>query len=270
MKDQLLYVHDPIEQGSIQVSDLKEDELGLYTLQKDSLKFSEQYKMATGRDYLSTYPLRPRPLHPQWPADYFGQVHHFVTRETHFTQLPPEEELQRFKPEAKHEPMLQRYRENDELLNMTLKVLSCAPRVFEIKNFLSKAEIDHIMKLATGMTLHESSTKAGTQGESRKDSSTRTSRNSWVQRGQSPIIDAIYRRAADLMQLDEAYLRVRKEDEMPNLSSKTSNAEQLQLVHYDIGQQVSYINLYACLLPISVLTEFVSFHRCFFVILVYR
>mmetsp|Transcript_21121 Transcript_21121/g.32044 ORF Transcript_21121/g.32044 Transcript_21121/m.32044 type:complete len:482 (-) Transcript_21121:13-1458(-) len=237
VKGQLLYVHDPIENGSMQLSDLKKDELALYTLQKDNLRFSEQYKMATGRDYLSTYPLRPRPLHPQWPADYFGQMHHFATRETHFVELPPDEKLQRLKPQAKHEPILRSYREQDEFLNMTLKVLSCAPRVFEIQNFLSKTEIDHIMKIATGSTLHESSTKAGIHGESRNDASTRTSKNTWVKRGQSPIIDTIYRRAADLMHLDEAYLRQRQDHEMPHLPSKTSNAEQLQLVHYDKGQQ---------------------------------
>lgn len=120
---------------------------------------------------------------------------------------------------------------------MTMTVLSCAPRVFEVKNFLSETEVLHILELATGMKLDPSSTKAGAVGESRVDDATRTSRNSWIRRERSPIIDAIYRRAADLMKMDESYLRLRSHQEMPDLSFKGANAEQLQLVHYDVGQQ---------------------------------
>lgn len=213
-----------------------------YNLQKNSLKFAEQYKAATGIEYLSLYPRRPAPINPMWPADYFGQEHSFLTRETHFQELPPPENLIKLNPRANHEPMLKKYRaKGQEVANMTMKVLSCSPRVFEIKNFLSEVEIDHIMQLATGMTLHMSSTKAGNEGEQRQDSETRTSRNSWVQRHKSPIIDAIYRRSADLMQIDEAYMRRRTKEEMPHLNHIGSNSEQLQLVHYDVGQQyVSY------------------------------
>eukprot|EP00545_Synedropsis_sp_CCMP1620_P002730 CAMPEP_0119007566 /NCGR_PEP_ID=MMETSP1176-20130426/3095_1 /TAXON_ID=265551 /ORGANISM="Synedropsis recta cf, Strain CCMP1620" /LENGTH=485 /DNA_ID=CAMNT_0006959743 /DNA_START=52 /DNA_END=1512 /DNA_ORIENTATION=- len=233
---QVLYTYDPFEDGTLKLTDLKPDQLELYNLQKNNLKFAEQYKAATGVDYLSLYPRRPRPTNPMWAADYFGQQHSVMTRETHFTELPNPENLVPLKPGGVHEPMLKAHREEDTL-NMTMTVLSCAPRVFEIKNFLSKVEIDHIMQIATGMTLHQSSTKAGLEGESRHDESTRTSRNSWVVRGKSPIIDAIYRRSADLMQVNEAYMRKRSNDEMPHLKTKGSNSEQLQLVHYDVGQQ---------------------------------
>lgn len=236
--DTVLYTYDPFELGKLELSSLNEDELRRYNLQKDNLKFAEQYKAATGIDYLSLYPLRPRPINPMWPADYFGQEHSIVSRETHFVELPPPEHLVQVSPAAVHEPILKAYRtKGEDLLNMTITVLSCSPRVFEIKNFLSKVEIDHVMKIATGTTLHQSSTKAGNDGENRLDDSTRTSRNAWVARGKSPIMDAIYRRAADLMQIDEAYLRTRTNDEMRHLSTKSSNAEQLQLVHYDVGQQ---------------------------------
>lgn len=237
-RNQVLYVYDPIELGTLKLADLSDEELEGYNLQKDNLRFAEKYKAATGIDYLSLYPLRPRPLNPMWPADYFGQEHSIVSRETHFEKLPPPELLTQVSPAAHNQPRLKEYRTADsDVLNMTLKVLSCSPRAFEIQNFLSEVEIDHIMKLATGMTLHQSSTKAGDGGDSRQDTDTRNSRNTWVQRGKSPIIDAIYRRAADLMQLDEAYLRRRTRDEMPHLSTKNSNAEELQLVHYEVGQQ---------------------------------
>jgi hypothetical protein len=65
---------------------------------------------------------------------------------------------------------------------------------------------------------------------------TRTSYNSWVSRQESPIIDAIYRRAADLLRIDEALLRDRAEDEFPDLHDKNTIAEDLQMVHYDVMQ----------------------------------
>jgi prolyl 4-hydroxylase len=139
------------------------------------------------------------------------------------------------------ERALAEYRTPDQYtLNMTLKVLSVAPRVFEIKNFLSRTEVDHILKLAGGVTLARSSVGDVGAGKSKaesKQTETRTSFNSWVQRGESPIIDAIYRRAADLMRIDEALLRKRDSTERPDYESLGSLAEHLQLVHYDPGQQ---------------------------------
>ena len=235
-KNQVIYYYDPFEKGDLNLEDLKPEQRELYNLQKENLKFAEQYTAATGIDYLSLYPRRPRPTNPMWAADYFGQEHSVVSHESHFVKLPTPENLVGITPAANHEPTLKSFRDKDDL-NMTLKVLSCSPRVFEIQNFLSKVEIDHIMQMATGMTLHQSSTKAGNEGENRHDESTRTSRNTWVSRGKSPIIDAVYRRAADLMQIDEAYMRKRIEGEMPHMKNEKSNAEQLQLVHYDVGQQ---------------------------------
>jgi prolyl 4-hydroxylase len=235
--DQVLYVYDPFESGQLSLSALTEEETDDYFLQKNNLEFSKQYKAATGIDYLSLYPLRPRPLHPMWPAEYFGQKHTLISQETHFIELPPPELLTEVIPKAESKLVMEPFRQPEPFLNLTLTVLSCSPRVLEISNFLSKVEIDHIMKLATGMTLHQSATKAGTEGEDRKDDDTRTSRNTWVRRGKSPIIDALFRRSADLMQIDEAYLRPRLPEEMSHLATKSANAEQLQLVHYAIGQQ---------------------------------
>ena len=66
---------------------------------------------------------------------------------------------------------------------------------------------------------------------------TRTSLNSWLPRETSPITDAIYRRAADLMRIDEALLRDRAKDEFPEWPTRHTLAESLQLVHYDMGQK---------------------------------
>ena len=126
-------------------------------------------------------------------------------------------------------------------MNMTLTVLSCAPRVFEIKHFLSDVEVDHFMDLAGVMVLQESSVSGSSDdvqlGQNRIKSSTRTSTNTWVSRDASPIIDTVYRRAADLLHIDEILLRDRNPDEYPDMPSTRSIAEPLQLVHYLPGQE---------------------------------
>lgn len=89
------------------------------------------------------------------------------------------------------------------------------------------------------MELHISLTGEDRPGEKKANEEsrrTRTSYNTWVGRESSPIIDTIYRRAADLMKIDEALLRYRDEDEYPDYPTKKSIGEQLQLVHYDLHQ----------------------------------
>jgi prolyl 4-hydroxylase len=134
---------------------------------------------------------------------------------------------------------LEEYRTpGEDFLNMTLRALSCAPRVFEISNFLSTVEVEHILEIADATTLGES-TLGDEKSTSRK---VRTSRNSWVARHKSPVVDAIYRRAADLMRIDEALMRHRSPEEVPIVPedrpyTDKSIAEELQLVHYSPGQE---------------------------------
>lgn len=116
--------------------------------------------------------------------------------------------------------------------------MSCAPKVFEINDFLSEAEVDHIVDIANESNLAESSTgQDGLSTRSEKKTRTRTSYNTWVARDTDQVIDAIYRRAADFMRMDESLFRIRDEGEIPQMKSKASIAEQLQLVHYDVGQE---------------------------------
>merc|ERR1719343_464175 len=262
-----LYVYDPylVESDPEQTEknlqeNLNKDERRKYEKWKKTLLYNEQYKAFTGRSYLANYgdhgPRSP-PGHYMWRADYFGQEHWVTTRETHFVNLPPNSELGRISKKGSERILkesdprhLQEYRAKHEItnaplefMNMTLKVLSCAPRVFEIRNFMSREEVDHILELAGAITLSESTT--GDVGSNRqtkekstaKETKTRTSRNSWVERERSPIIDTIYRRAADLARIDEALLRRRSPEEAPHLKTKKSVAETLQLVHYDKTQE---------------------------------
>jgi prolyl 4-hydroxylase len=229
-------------------NELNENERNLYDLWHKTLLFNEQYLNFTGRTYLAGY-LREASKHFFWPADYFGQEHWVTTRETHFEKLPPATESGPVTVQFESRILkdddprsLQEYRVQDTtVMNMTLRVLSCAPRVLEIKNFLSPAEVQHILELAGGIELHESKTGGandhlyGTSGT--KQHKTRTSFNSWVSREESPIIDAIFRRSADLIRIPEALLRSRGETEHPEWHNRRNIAEPLQLVHYGPTQE---------------------------------
>ncbi|KAG7369976.1 2OG-Fe(II) oxygenase superfamily-domain containing protein [Nitzschia inconspicua] len=256
------YVYDPyfVEGDPVQTeknlkANLNKKERKQYDKWRKTLLFNEQYLNFTGRSYLANYlddGPRKAPSHFMWPADYFGQEHWVVTKETHFDRLPPSDDLDPILITGTKRVLkdgdpriLQEYRVKDEpYMNMTLKVLSVIPRVFEIQNFLSPTEIDHILDLAGGIELHESTTgdvgtdrgSDRTKGLERK-TKTRTSKNSWVPREKSPIIDAIYRRAADLTRIDEALLRSRDKDEHPEVPTKRKVCEELQLVHYGPEQE---------------------------------
>ena len=244
-----LYVYDPyLVEGDEKAteknlkSSLSPSDRTLYDDWRKTLAYNEYYRNFTGRSYLANY-LRDPPNHFQWRADYFGQEHWVETRETHFLKLPEPDQLG---------PLLQvdrRLADSDNRLleefrapgifNMSLKVLSVAPRVFEIDNFLNEIEVAHILDIAANVSLKLSSTGEVNAGEARvKDSTkTRTSFNSWVPRSRSPITDSVYRRAADLMRIDEALLRQRLPDEkIPGTFNDRTLAEDLQLVHYDLTQ----------------------------------
>ena len=179
-----------------------------------------------------------------WRADYIGQQHWVETRETHFVKEPPKKQLQPITARGRQRRLkdsdpriLQEYR-SPGVMNMTLTVLSVAPRVLQIDNFLSPVEVDHITELASGIKLSLSSTGDVSAGEKRvrpeEDTKTRTSYNSWVSRNKSPIIDAVYRRAADLLRIDEALFRQRDKGEVPDRDNDNLKTlcEDLQLVNY--------------------------------------
>ena len=247
--DSCLYYYDPYDvDGDAEATEralqtLTVFEYEKYEKHKRSMLFNEKYKAFTGRDYLPIYP-RSKPSHFLYPADYFGQQHWVTTKETHFVSLPPaqqsqamtgREEVRIVREDAPR--LLQQHRTDEPVLNMILTVLSCAPRVFEIKDFLSEAEVDHVVELATGIELKKSTTSGAEMDDAEDQTNTRTSFNSWIERDRSPIVDAIYRRAADLNRLDEALLRKRGETELPDFGSKRNIAESLQLVHYAGGQE---------------------------------
>ena len=107
-----------------------------------------------------------------------------------------------------------------EPFEMGIEVISQEPRIFVIENVISDAEAQLIIDLATAKLVRS---RAG--GDGGMEDETRTSRTAWIDRTEHPVMDTIYRRAADLLNIDESLLFIEK------------NVESLQVVHYDVGQE---------------------------------
>lgn len=225
-------------------------DIKLYDEQRFNLKFATDYRNFTGgSEWLAHYPKEP-PLHKIWRADYLGQMHIARSYETHFKEIPPAAQTLDGKAFAikrnnSADIAFPEYREQGPL-NITIKAVSVEPRAFQLDHFLSEVEVDHVLDVVTGRyKLSRSTTgEIGAKAMKQADvSETRTSKNTWVPRTASPILDAIYRRAADALRLDEALLRRRSPDE-PSPRDPTSFGgdewrslepinEQMQIVHYD-------------------------------------
>ena len=109
-----------------------------------------------------------------------------------------------------------------EPVHLELEVISLRPRAFIIKNFFSEFEADEIISYGTprlGKSI------VGDVESGAFESDTRTSKNTWLPRKTSVVTDTLFRRAADLLQLDETLL------------NRQEAAEDLQIVHYQDGQK---------------------------------
>lgn len=237
-------IYDPYLVNPEQVSsELRPKELVNYSRFQQMLEFQRQYQEFTDRTWWPNA-IREPISQPMWNANFFGQTHSVVTKETQFVTLPslyeygPIFEQGRERILGEDRPrLLEEYRTPyQSAMNLTLKVLSCDPRVFEIKNFLSPVETEHILSLANVLGLGKSTMGSDSGVTDSQDA--RTSHHTRVKREQTQVIDAIYRRAADLLQIDEALLRTRDESEYhPTAIGTRSIAEAAQLVHYSEGQQ---------------------------------
>jgi len=242
-KSNSLYYYDPYGANTREaMKHLEGPSLQYYQMQLQNRAFAEQYKKFAGVDWLSLYKQKQPPRYHMWRADYIGQTHTVETREIHFVEQPTQDEITRgmsiYGPRPDEVQRMRKHRDYHPTLNLTLTAVSCAPRVFEIPNFLSGVEIDHILDIARQADLQRSTVSMTAAGEIRAESSVRTSRNSWIQRATDFMTDTVYKRAADVLQMDEALLRARRKTEIPEFyESSMSVAEKLQLVHYSVGQE---------------------------------
>ena len=240
-----LYYFDPFDGDSVKAQKkLSAEQYQFYYIQLLNRVFAHQYRKFTGYDWLAIYKYKQPPRYHMWRADSLGQVHTIVSNEIQYVALPPQQELDRgtskYGPRPDEISRMRPYRDKYPTLELQLKVLSCAPRVFEIRNFLSDVEVDHIIQLAKNSNMQLSSTRAGSASEATSNQRTRTSKNTWINRYTDMITEVIHRRAADVLQINESLLRWRRKSEISEFpESMISNAERLQLVHYSVGQRES-------------------------------
>lgn len=172
---------------------------------------------------------------------FVSQTHHVVTSETQFHHIPP---MRKNKRLSIYE-MRQNWNEtfgvlpfsgyrNSLPLNLTIKAVSCAPRAFELQHFLSDAEVEHVLEL-----IHQSNLARSMTGTNNGQiSETRTSSTMWLTRDSDPVLNVIYRRAADALRMDEALFRNRESGELSGLLDHNQKiSEDLQIVHYNVGEQ---------------------------------
>ena len=239
--------------------ELTNEQFMKYKMQLLNIAYGREYLAVARRPWLGTFP-KPNVLHHMWDAEYFGQEFVVSTRQSHFLHMPKENELQRLRVngyknyiEDKNQIPLAQYRAQDAL-QMKIKAISVAPRVFEVDNFLSSVEVQHFLDLSTkyNITLEESTLTPGladginnkndaaSKNKNKnigKDKKTRSSTSAWIHRELSPIVDTIYSRVADLLKIDDSLLRYRGDYEENESSTIHSIAEAMQLVHYGPGEQ---------------------------------
>ena len=198
------------EDRDLKIETLTPSMLLKYRMQKLSSSFAKDYLARTGRPWLSYFP-RPPPLHKFWPADYLGQSHGVTSQARHYLDktTPAQQDL-----------------------HLRMTVSSVVPRVMEIDGFLSDYECRYLIQLAKHTGLHPSTV----DGAAGIDTKTRSSETAWLSRQSSKIVDTIYRRAANVLQMDESLLR-HASPHHDTIASHHSISEDLQLVRYGKGQE---------------------------------
>lgn len=180
----------------------------LIKLNEDEAKFSEEYYNRTGikwRHYFGPNGPRPPPTLFMWPTNEIGEIHYVDSTAGKWICNGPAAECQ-----------------SNEPVQLELEVISQQPKVFIIKDFLSEFEVEEIIRIA--IPLQGASQVGNVDGGGARKSDTRTSKNSWIPRTTSDVTETISKRAADLLQIDEARLSNRY-------------AEDMQVVHYLNGQR---------------------------------
>ena len=238
-----LYYYDPFDFDAHKAhKSLSDQQYPLYLLQWHNKIFAEQYKAFTGTEWLALYKQKQPPRFHMWRADAFGQTHSITTKEIQFVELPDKSELHRgtsiYGPRPDELERVRRHRDTYPTLDLTLTVLSCAPRVFEIRNFLSDTEVQHFLTLIAEADMEHSRVRSSQNSAESVSSDTRSSTQSWIPRMTDVIVDAVYRRAADVMKMEESLFRWRRPTEIPEFTeSKIAVTEHIQAVHYSVGQQ---------------------------------
>ena len=114
-------------------------------------------------------------------------------------------------------------------------MISQEPRAFYIENFLSTIEAEHIISICKDKIKQSG---VGEPSTGVFSSSTRTSKNTWLRRQYSPLIESVFKRGSDLLQLDDRLLYPERSVVIDENGDKLHHiVEDLQVVHYGIGEK---------------------------------
>ena len=244
--DEAVVAYDALSNDEVVLQKLSMEKRKLYDMQKLNLDFAREYLAVARKNWLSMFP-RSRTMHHMWNAGYFGQEYIVRTDQTHFNSMPSDkrgiEEVWKMLDYADYDRMvdesekggntvlnLPQHRKKDPL-DLKMTVVSVAPRVFEIDNFLSELEVDHLIEMATRYNATNPDQNAAKR---KKRNASRT--NAWIRREISPIVDAIYHRSANILNIDESLLRHRNEHEQTELNTHHSIGEAIHVTQFVTGQ----------------------------------
>lgn len=170
--------------------------------------FMADYLNRTGmlwRHYYGPNGPRAPPTLFMWPAKQVGEVHTVNSHHGFWHCQGNQQQCQSTEP-----------------VHLELEVISLKPRAFIISSFFSDFEADHVLATARPLVTHSS---VGDTETGAFESDTRTSSNTWLSRSTSPITETLFRRAADLIQIDHRHL------------TRETGAEDLQVINYKHGQK---------------------------------
>ena len=191
--------------------DVKKDPF--YQKLKEKQVFFEDYFQRTGNSWISSYN-RPPPvlfMYNKDEVDAIGTVYNIKSSHGFWTCMP-DQSLSLNDQKAACQ--------STEDISVSVEVISVKPKMFVIEDIISEAEGEMVKQLATPK-LHRSGT--GQASDANHDDETRTSKTAWIGHTAHPIIDTIFKRTADILQIDEDVLK--------------RNAEQMQTVFYETGQE---------------------------------
>lgn len=202
--DEAIVVYEDTERKNEWKQDIKLK----FQLQKLNLLYARDYLVVAKKTWLAHFP-RPPPMHHMWDARTMGQAHHVSSDASHHIS----EDNRAIAP-----------------IQLKLTATSVAPRVLEIDSFLSKFECQLLIQLAKTKGLQASTVVTGSRN-GKTDNKTRSSTNTWIDRDANDIVDTIYRRAADVFNIDDALMRHRTKHHDDH-AGHASLAESLQVVRY--------------------------------------
>ena len=163
--DESVVAYDALTNDEELLNKLSREQRLMYDMQKLNMAYAREYLAVTHRSWLSMFP-RPQSMHYMWDGTYFGQEHIVKTDQTHFISMPGNNDAWKMLDYADYDDMadelskrngerfklnLSQYRAKDPL-ELTMKAVSVAPRVFEIDNFLSDIEVDHLIEMQQSTT----------------------------------------------------------------------------------------------------------------------